>query len=47
MVGNVPLICADFDHVSQGKNAFRVSTNDLDLLIANWQAADSPAPDCP
>jgi len=31
----------------QGKQQFRVSTNDLDILIANWQAADAPAPDCP
>ncbi|MHC4121857.1 MAG: hypothetical protein ACYSWO_30695 [Planctomycetota bacterium] len=47
MVGGVPLICADFDHTAQGKQKFRVSTNDLDILIANWQAADAPAADCP
>jgi hypothetical protein len=41
------LICADFDHEAQGSNKFRVSTNDLDILIANWQIANQPAADCP
>jgi hypothetical protein len=40
-------ICADFDHMPQGEQKYRVSTNDLDILIANWQLDDAPAPDCP
>ncbi len=46
---DVPLICADFDHLPQGKNNYRVSTNDLDILyhVANWQIKNGPAPDCP
>jgi hypothetical protein len=46
-VGDVPLICADFDHLPEGKKKFRVSINDLDILVANWQIADGPSPDCP
>jgi len=46
-LNGVPLICADFDHLSQGKPKYRVSTNDLDILVANWQQVDGPAPDCP
>jgi hypothetical protein len=40
-------ICADFDHLSEGLNKYRVSTNDVEILIANWQLVDAPAPDCP
>ncbi len=40
-------ICADFDHQSQGKKYYRVATNDLDILVANWAIPDGPAPDCP
>jgi hypothetical protein len=43
----VELICADFDHKAQGKQEYRVSTNDLDILIANWQIPNGPNPDCP
>ena len=43
----IPWICADFDHLPQGKQEFRVSTNDLDILVFNWQKNDGPAPDCP
>jgi len=38
-------ICADFDHLPQG--GYRVSNNDVEILIANWQLPDGPAPDCP
>ena len=41
------LICADFDHLPQGKKKYRVSTDDLDILIANWSQANAPAADCP
>jgi hypothetical protein len=44
---DVPLICADFDHLPDGKKDYRVSTNDLDILVANWQIADGPDADCP
>ena len=37
----------DADGASQGKQKYRVSIADLDILIANWQKADGPAPDCP
>jgi subtilisin family serine protease len=42
----VGLICADFKHDAQGKNKYRVSNNDLDILVANWSIPDGPAPDC-
>jgi hypothetical protein len=45
--GGTPLICADFDNQYQAKQKYRVSTNDLDILIANWQQANLPNPDCP
>ena len=45
--GGLDLICADFDHEAQGREDLRVSTNDLDILIANWNLADKPDPDCP
>jgi hypothetical protein len=41
------LICADFDHLPQGKKKYRVSTNDLDILITNWNQANAPAADFP
>jgi parallel beta-helix repeat protein len=47
IVNNIPLICADFDHNAQGKNNYRVSVNDLDILIANWHEAEKPDPNCP
>ncbi len=28
-------------------NNYRVSTDDIDILIANWNIADAPAADCP
>lgn len=46
---DVPLICADFDHQSQGKNSYRVSTYDADILynLANQQVPNGPEPNCP
>ncbi|MHC4753085.1 MAG: hypothetical protein ACYTFW_24880 [Planctomycetota bacterium] len=41
------MICADFDHKAQGIENYRVSTDDLDILIANWNKANAPANDCP
>ena len=43
----VPLICADFDHLPQGRGIERVATNDLGILIANWAIAGGPDPNCP
>jgi hypothetical protein len=40
-------ICADFDHLSEGEQKYRVSFNDLAILLANWRLPDAPAPDCP
>lgn len=42
-----PLICADFDHFGQGRKQFRVFTNDLNILLANWQIINGPDPNCP
>ena len=35
------------ENMPQGKAKFRVSTNDLDILIAHWNKANKPDPDCP
>jgi hypothetical protein len=43
----VKLICGDFDHKPQGKNKYRVSTDDITILLNNWQIPDGPAPTCP
>lgn len=43
---NVPLICADFDHLSQGKKKYRASTWDLDIMTANWNLPGLPDPNC-
>jgi hypothetical protein len=43
---NVPLICADFDHRSEGKKKYRASTLDLDILTEFWNIADGPDPNC-
>ena len=43
-------ICADFDHEAQlvGKGSFRVSSNDLQILIANYlQVVATDCRDCP
>jgi hypothetical protein len=42
-----PLICADFDHLPQGRLSERVTVNDLNILIANWNLINLPAPICP
>ena len=42
----VDLICADFDRFAEGRKQFRVYTNDLNILLANWQTSDKPYPDC-
>ena len=48
LFGPVPWICADFDHQAQGgKLAYRVSTFDLNIMLANWQQSNAPAPNCP
>ena len=43
----VPLICADFDHLPQGRGFDRVATNDLNILIGYWGVAGKPDPNCP
>ena len=44
---DVPWICADFDHLPYGKNAYRVSIDELTIRNNNWQLTDLPAPTCP
>jgi hypothetical protein len=44
---NVPMINADFDHLPQGKGNYRVSTWDLDILVASWNQGGLPDPNCP
>jgi hypothetical protein len=39
-------ICADFNHLSN-RAYMRVEFYDLDILVANWQIANGPWPDCP
>ncbi|MHC4556552.1 MAG: hypothetical protein ACYTFW_23795 [Planctomycetota bacterium] len=46
-LGDVPLICADFNQLPQGKKKYRVSTEDLDILVVNWNIANKPDPNCP
>ena len=41
--GGNPWICADFDHKGQGRFLYRVSTDDLNILSANWNIPDGPA----
>jgi hypothetical protein len=44
---DVSLICADFDHKPHGKNAYRVSVPDLQILKANWNfCSGGPPADC-
>ena len=43
----VPLICADFDHQSETKKKWRVSTWDLNILLANWNQDGLPDSTCP
>jgi hypothetical protein len=45
--GGVPLICADFDHISQMKDNYRVYTADLGILATNWKVGGGPDPNCP
>lgn len=40
-------ICADFDQLPEGKQGYRVSSKDIEILLANWKIANGPAPDCP
>jgi hypothetical protein len=42
----VDKVCADFDHLAQTKSNFRVFTDDLDILVANWGQANKPDPNC-
>ena len=43
----VELICADLNHTPQGKGAeYPVSTDDLSILLSNWNIPGGPAPDC-
>jgi hypothetical protein len=42
-VGNVPLICADFDHSGYGKAAWRVADPDQIIVNANWESGATPA----
>ncbi len=39
-------ICADSDHSPAGRKRWRVSTNDLNILLANWQIENGPDPNC-
>ena len=39
-------ICADSDHSPAGRKRWRVSTNDLNTLLANWQIENGPDPNC-
>ncbi|MHC4559867.1 MAG: right-handed parallel beta-helix repeat-containing protein [Planctomycetota bacterium] len=43
----VPLICADFSHISAGKKKYRVSYDDLDILVEYWNTENKPDPNCP
>ncbi len=40
--------CADIDPKPQGPQKYRVMTNDLAILIANWKKTDAQLPgNCP
>ena len=45
---NIPLICADFDHKPQSDKVgtWRVGTEDLNILLANWQIFDPGVEEC-
>lgn len=42
----VPVICADFDRLPEGKFNYRVGGNDLLILKDNWSIANKPDPNC-
>jgi hypothetical protein len=44
---DILLVCADFNHDAQGRGNYRVGTDDLNILLANWQLTDGPDPNCP
>lgn len=43
----VPLINADFDHDGEGRSQYRSSAQDVPILVASFNTANKPDPDCP
>jgi hypothetical protein len=42
----IPLVCADFDHLTETKHLVRVYVRDLNILLTNW-GTYRVEPDCP